>query len=76
LDFFNNLSPTEKGIGGGVIAAIVIGIVVAVAVAAFGGKKGYDLWKRYNSAMTGVQDNPLYEGGSSNNVNPLFEESA
>jgi hypothetical protein len=41
LDFFQNLTPAEKGIGGGVIAAIVIG-VVGIVIAAVGGKKGYD----------------------------------
>ncbi|EGG19218.1 hypothetical protein DFA_02466 [Cavenderia fasciculata] len=73
---FNCLSDAAKGgiISSAAIAGIAIGGAVALGLAAFAGKKGYDYWKDHkDSKMTSVNANPLYE----NNVrgageNPLF----
>jgi len=73
-NFFANLSPLAVGLGAGAIAGIVIAAVVAAGLAIFGGKKGYDAWKKHQQATSPVQENPLYQSNGTNNVNPLFEE--
>ncbi|EGG23108.1 PA14 domain-containing protein [Cavenderia fasciculata] len=60
-------------IGGAAIAGIVIGGAVALGLAAFGGKKGYDYWKNtQQQKMTTSNANPLYEKNPNNGENPLY----
>jgi len=63
---------TAAGIGAGVLAAIIIGSIAVVAgLAAFGGKKGYDIWLRHKNNMAGAQSNPLYMNNGLSGTNPL-----
>jgi len=52
----------------------VIAAAVAGVIAAFGGKKGFDYYKKRNNQMTGIKNNPLYdESGAEAKENPMFE---
>jgi len=61
------------GISAGIIAAIVISVVVCVALASLAGKKGYDVWVRYQKKMEGAQTNPLYKDSGLTGANPMAE---
>ncbi|EFA75228.1 hypothetical protein PPL_11303 [Heterostelium album PN500] len=57
----------------GVVAGVVVAGAVALAIAVFGGKKGYDAWKnRQASGLTNVNNNPLYQENPNNQENPLY----
>jgi hypothetical protein len=60
-------------IGAGVIAAIVIGVTVALILAAIGAKKGYDVWKSHRANMDTAQGNPLYKDGGLSGSNPFYK---
>ncbi|EFA82368.1 hypothetical protein PPL_04793 [Heterostelium album PN500] len=63
-------------IGAAAIAGIVIGGAAAIALAAFGGKKGYDYWKNQQTQKMSVSNqNPLYEEAPTGGVNPLYGDS-
>ncbi|EFA75229.1 PA14 domain-containing protein [Heterostelium album PN500] len=58
----------------GVIAGVVVAGAVALAIAVFGGKKGYDAWKNSrNNAVTNLNNNPLYTANPNGGANPLYE---
>ncbi|EGG21014.1 PA14 domain-containing protein [Cavenderia fasciculata] len=60
-------------VGAAAIAGIVIGAAAAVGLAAFGGKKGYDLWKQNRAAkMSVTASNPLYTPNPNQGTNPLY----
>jgi len=60
-------------IGGALLAAIIIGsIIVCVALGAFGGKKGYDIWLAHRSNMSGASTNPLYNDNGLSGSNPMY----
>jgi len=60
-------------IAGGSLAAIVIGAVILfVAIAAFGGKKGYDIWLAHRNNMSGASTNPLYNDSGMTGRNPMY----
>ncbi len=61
------------GIGGGIIAGIVIAAVATVVGLAIGGKKGYDYYKHFEDDSLKVEDNPLYQSEMTERVNPLYE---
>jgi len=71
-NFFDNLTPLQKGLGGGAIAGIIIAVLVAILALTFGGKKGYDTYMKYKSDMAAVSDNPLYAPRVEAD-NPLYE---
>ncbi|EFA78991.1 PA14 domain-containing protein [Heterostelium album PN500] len=61
-------------IGAAAIAGIVIGGAAALALAAFGGKAGYDAWKSSQAAKMAVSaENPLYVPNPNQGTNPLFQ---
>eukprot|EP01133_Synstelium_polycarpum_P004403 gene4403-5153_t len=65
---------TAAVISTAVVAAIVVAAAVALALAVFGGKKGYDHWKStQNQAITNSVGNPLYETNPSTGDNPLYD---
>lgn len=60
-------------IGGALLAVIIIGsIVFGVALAAFGGKKGYDIWLKRRNNMSGASTNPLYNDNGLSGTNPMY----
>jgi len=63
----------SASLSGGVIAAIVIGIVAFGAIAGFGGKKGYDVWLKNRNNMAAPQTNALYTDEGRTGTNPLHE---
>jgi len=75
-NWFTNLTPAEKGIGGGAIAGIVVGAAAAAALVALGSKKGYDYYQSKQAAVTGISSNPLYEASKTNMENPLYESNS
>jgi len=69
-------SNDQVAIAGGLLAAIIIGIVaVCAAIGVFGGKKGYDTWLKHKNNMQGASTNPLYDKGNMSGTNPLFDGS-
>jgi len=71
---FGTVVAVAASIGAGIIAAIVIAIVVAVVLGIIGGKKGYDVWMKYNQNLDAAQENPLYNDNGLSGVNPLAED--
>jgi len=64
-------------IAGGSLAAIVVGaIILFVAIAAFGGKKGYDIWLAHRNNMSGASTNPLYHDNGLTGRNPMYSDRA
>jgi len=61
------------GITAGAIAGIAVGGAAAAGVLGFAGKKGYDYFASGAMAAGGVQNNPMYVGGSTGGANPMFE---
>jgi len=60
-------------IGGALLAVIIIGSVIfGVALAAFGGKKGYDIWLKRRNNMSGASTNPLYNDNGLSGTNPMY----
>ncbi|GAM23773.1 hypothetical protein SAMD00019534_069480 [Acytostelium subglobosum LB1] len=60
-------------VGAAAIAGIVIGCIAALALAAFGGVKGYDAWKQsQQNKMSVSSDNPLYQPNPNQGTNPLY----
>ncbi|KAM9990245.1 hypothetical protein ACTFIY_006292 [Dictyostelium cf. discoideum] len=61
------------GVGAGAAAGIAIGGAIALGLAAFGGKRGYDAWKssRDNQIQTS-NENPLYNPNPNQGDNPLY----
>jgi len=64
----------EKGLSIGAIAAIAIGGVIFLGVFIFGGKKGYDLYMKYNLPNDQLKNNPLYVDNGSSGTSPLYQE--
>jgi hypothetical protein len=54
-----------------VVAAIVIGGVVALVLGFIGGKKGYDAYIRHKGEMNTVDTNPLYDDNGRTGHNPF-----
>lgn len=70
-------SKAAIGIGAGVLAAIIIGVViVCAAVGAFGGKKGYDIWLNKRTNMAAANTNPLYDAEDLSGTNPMYDGAA
>ena len=69
----DNLSTTEKALGGTAIALIVIGVVAGIIFATLGGKKGYDYYKLRQEKLSAVVSNPLYETSGDGFRNPIYE---
>lgn len=68
-------SDATAGIGGGLIAVIVLACVAVCAVlAAFGGKKGYDVWLSHRANMQGANTNPLYNSEGLSGTNPMYAQ--
>ncbi|KYR02339.1 PA14 domain-containing protein [Tieghemostelium lacteum] len=60
-------------VGAAAIAGIVIGGAAALALAAFGGQKGYQAWKNMKQSKMAVSaDNPLYSPNPNSSENPLY----
>jgi hypothetical protein len=59
-------------LGAGVIAGIVLGTVGFAALAIFGGKKGYERFKKLDDTLPTVTDNPLYESAQTEHFNPFY----
>jgi len=60
------------GLGAGIIAAIVIGAVAFIVIAAIGSKKGYDAYMRNKNNITGAQNNPMYNDSGRSGNNPFY----
>jgi hypothetical protein len=60
-------------IGGGIIAAIVIGAVAAIVAGIIGGKKGYDAYMKNKNNIHGAQENPMYNDSGRSGRNPMYE---
>jgi hypothetical protein len=66
-------SNVPLAIAGGSLAAIVVGAVILfIAIAAFGGKKGYDIWLAHRNNMSGASTNPLYNDSGMTGRNPMY----
>jgi hypothetical protein len=65
--------PTEAAIGisAGIVAVIVIGAVVCIALTSIAGKKGFDVWLRNHKQIEGAQVNPLYNDDGLSGANPM-----
>lgn len=71
--FFVYNKKTVAALTAGAIAGIVIAGVIALALLAFGGKKGYDLWLAHNlSGTSGVKGNPLYTPSANSGTSPMY----
>lgn len=67
-------SDAAIGIGAGVLAAIIIGVViVCAALGALGGKKGYDIWLNKRTNMAAANTNPLYDAEDLSGTNPMYD---
>jgi len=64
------------GVSAGIVAAIVIGAVVFLALAGFGAKKGYDYYHMRDNKMANVNSNPLYNEKKTGGVSPLYADKA
>jgi len=64
------------GIGAGAIVGITLGAVGVAALVTVGGKKGYDRLMQSRTAVTAVEDNPLYTPAQTEKINPLFESAS
>jgi len=60
-------------LSGGIIALIVICVAVFGGLAAFGGKKGYDIWLKNRNNMAAPQTSALYTDEGRTGTNPLHE---
>eukprot|EP01133_Synstelium_polycarpum_P012118 gene12118-14176_t len=66
---------TAAVISTAVIAGIVVAAAVALGLAIFGGKKGYDYWKDTQNHKINVSSaNPLYEANPTGGENPMFAD--
>jgi len=70
---YGQQAKVATGIGAGVIAAIVIGALVALGLASYGSKKGYDAYMKKRDQMGAVNENPLYKESGSEKMNPLYK---
>jgi hypothetical protein len=62
------------GISGGIIAAIVLGVIAVVAVVSgFSGKKLYDVYLRNKGNLSNSHTSPIYKDNGLSGTNPLFE---
>jgi len=68
------LTPLEQGLSLGAIIAIAIGGSVALGIFVFGGKKGYDLYKKYKVPQDQLKNNPLYQDPGNSGVSPFYQE--
>lgn len=60
-------------VGGGILAAIIIGsVALCAALGAFSSKVGYDLWMKHRNTMTGANSNPLYTSNGMEGNNPFY----
>jgi len=60
-------------LGAGAVAGIIIAAVVCAGIAAFGAKKGYDVWKNKRSDLSGANTNPMYRDDHLKGTNPFHE---
>ncbi|GAM23199.1 hypothetical protein SAMD00019534_063740 [Acytostelium subglobosum LB1] len=64
-------------IGAAAIAGIILAGAVAIGLAIFGGKKGYEYWKMsQDQRIAGSNNNPLYEPSPNNQENPLYRNKS
>ena len=61
------------GIGGGIITAIVVASVVAIAIVVTTSKIGFDAYKKHMGKMGTAQSNPMYQE-TKENINPYYVE--
>ncbi|KYQ89654.1 PA14 domain-containing protein [Tieghemostelium lacteum] len=68
---------TAKVVSTSVIAGVSVAGAVALGLAIFGGKKGYDHWKETRgNTISMASSNPLYEANTSTNgENPLYNNN-
>jgi hypothetical protein len=59
-------------ISAGIVAAIVIGVVVGVALIGFGAKKGFDYYMARGRMMEGASSNPMYTDEGRAGTNPFY----
>jgi len=72
-DCSTSLTPGEiAGISAGAVAGIVIGALAIGGFITFGGKKGYDFYKKRKENITGAHSNPLYADQGRTGTNPLY----
>jgi len=71
----NFLASTGFKIGAGVLAAIIIGAVVAAVLFAIGAKKGYDFHQARTMNASNVNTNPLYQDKGGSGENPFYQEN-
>jgi len=65
---------TAALIGTGLLVGLIIGAVaICAAVGIFGGKKGYDLWMKYQNNIQGASTNPLYNDSGLSGTNPFYD---
>jgi len=70
-------SNVPYAIGGALLAVIIIGsVILCVALGAFGGKKGYDIWLKHRNNMSGASTNPLYNDNGMSGNNPTYSDRA
>ena len=67
------MTTTQKAIGGGAVAGIVVGAAAFVIFFSVASKKSYDYYQRKNLMNGTVTNNPAYEAGNKEFVNPEFE---
>jgi hypothetical protein len=64
------------GIAGAVVLLLIFGgIAICLALAAVGGKKGYDVFLKGKEQGIDAQASPLYTGGNMEGENPFADES-
>jgi len=71
----DQLTTAEKGLAGGVLAAIVIAAVIAAIAFGFGGKKGYEVYQKYHKERAHrVENNPMYAEQMGRTDNPFYKD--
>jgi len=71
--FWDNLTPTEKGLSVGAIAGIVIASIIGLVIFVTGGKKGYDYYMSKRGNLDMAAKNPLYTDNGRSGNNPFYE---
>jgi len=57
------------------LALLILGIIAAIALIIYTGKKGYDYYRLDTRKANSVMDNPMYEAAQKEKFNPFYKDA-